>query len=1468
MNAIHSPRLPRQLAPCLAALILTMSLMPTLVAQDPPDSVDRDYSAELPRIAPQDVADALKTFHVRQGYRIELVAAEPQVVDPIAIDFDESLGLYAIEMRGYSEDDQLNLGRIRLLRDQDRDGKYEASTIFAEGLSWPTALVCSQGGVFVAAAPDIWFFRDRDGDGVADERRVVLTGLGRSNVQGLVNSLQVGLDGRIHGATSSSGGSLRRPDIADAPTVELRGRDFAFDPRTLVVTATGGGGQHGMSFDPWGHKFVCSNSNHIQYVWYDDSVTLLNPWAVPPPIRTSIASDGPQADVFRKSPVEPWRIVRTRLRRQGIVPGPVERGGKAAGYFTGATGVTLYQGTAFPTENLNADESWAIIGDVGSNLVHRKRVTPQGLGFVASRVDPNSELLASSDIWFRPVQFANGPDGSLYICDMYREVIEHPKSLHPVIKQHLDLTSGRDRGRIYRLLDASRSWEPPQPLAGQGVTRWLELLEHPNGWQRRTAARLLYERLDSVPANRLREQFSRTHSPAAKVQLMYLLEATRQLDAATLLQALQADQHAVRETAVRLMSGPIQDSESFRVEALKLIDPADVRMGFHLAISLAGATGPAKLEALAAIASAHPEDPYIRFAVQAAVRDDAGELLVSLARQPAPRRPLGLVQAIATQIAKQRRVADLALLTALAPSWSKHEPKLFDALVAGLGQADDSTVQQQVRAAMDQADGSDWERILSQSAKVAQDRNAIPSQRLAALQRLRMGDADQFAGLLTQLLSVEEPAEIQRTALQVLASYDEPEVVQVLLEQWSQLTPEIRGRLIDTLMTRPVWLKGGLERVLAGALPASAWGTARLQTLQDHPDEQIQKLVRQVMARMGSANRQDVLRRYARSLTISGHRERGRAVFQKQCSKCHQWQGQGHPVGPNLAAMRNRGAEAILANVLDPNREVNPEFVSYVVQTRDGRILTGMIVAETGASLTLKRDEGITDTLLRVDIEAIKSSGKSLMPEGLEKEIDPQQMADLLAFLTRPATPPSEETQPNPFNPNHSDQAGNPREADPSWIAGVARHPITPQQPMWLAGYGSRDRPFEGVLQELWAKALVLEAGEGQRALLLTLDLVGIDRTLSSRICDELSREFGFRREQIAICTSHTHSGPVVGQNLAPLHYELVSAPQQALIDSYADQLQRGVVSLVRQALNNRQPCELAWGSGTCSFAVNRRNNSEAEVARLRQQGQLAGPTDHDVPVLVVRSKDKQALQAVVFGYACHATVLSGYQVCGDYPGYAQQQLEIKYPEAVAMFWAGCGADQNPLPRRQVELAQQYGRALADAVSQVMAHQLRPLRPALACQYREVELRLAELPSKEHFEKALESRNRFEAARAKRLLRDWNQGTPPAATYPYPIGLWRLGNEVQFFTLGGEVVVDYALRIKAEQNARQTWVAGYAHDVMAYIPSLRVLNEGGYEGGGAMVYYGLPAAWSVEVQRQILEAVRELVADMTPGPAR
>mgnify|MGYP002815502987 CR=1 FL=1 len=431
---------------------------------------------------------------------------------------------------------------------------------------------------------------------------------------------------------------------------------------------------------------------------------------------------------------------------------------------------------------------------------------------------------------------------------------------------------------------------------------------------------------------------------------------------------------------------------------------------------------------------------------------------------------------------------------------------------------------------------------------------------------------------------------------------------------------------------------------------------------------------------------------------------------------------------------------------------------------------------------------------------------------------------------------------------------GCPRGFGMDWNVGMAREKITPEEPIWMSGYASRDRPAEGTRTELWAKATALEDAAGNRGVILSLDVVGFGRDIADQIVAGLENFPGLDRARIWINASHTHTGPVVGNNLETMYFLTPEHAEKA--ERYADQLVERGVSVARKALSEMVPRTVSYGLGRAGFGVNRRNNPEMLVPKLRFGGELRGPVDYSVPVLRV-SDTQNRLVGVLFGYACHATTLSDYQWSGDYPGYAQIFIESRYPGAVAQFIAGCGADINPLPRRKPELAVRYGRELAESVEDVLDGVLTPVSPSLEIRFDTIALAFDQIPTRADWEEQARSDNRYEVARAQKWLKVLGEGREIPRTYEYPLSWWRLGEDLNLIGLGGEVVVEFALALQREWG-RSTWVAGYSHDVMAYIPSRRIWEEGGYEGASAMIYYGLPSRWVGSVEEEVLAGVRRL----------
>jgi len=429
---------------------------------------------------------------------------------------------------------------------------------------------------------------------------------------------------------------------------------------------------------------------------------------------------------------------------------------------------------------------------------------------------------------------------------------------------------------------------------------------------------------------------------------------------------------------------------------------------------------------------------------------------------------------------------------------------------------------------------------------------------------------------------------------------------------------------------------------------------------------------------------------------------------------------------------------------------------------------------------------------------------------------------------------------------------------DPTWKAGTSRAKITPEAPMYLAGFGGRSGAAEGALHDIWMKVIALEAANGTRAALITTDVCGVSRATYLRICAQLRQRCGLEPSQVLLTYSHTHSGAALDECLQD--YCGWDPPARARIKAYTLRLEATIVDRVAEALAKLEPVTLSAGEGHVTFAVNRRNNKEARISEILARGEpLRGPVDHSVPVLAVKRADGR-LQAAVFGYACHTSSLNLMQWSGDYAGFAMLDLQQRYPQAQAMFFQACGADQGAMPRRKVELTEKYGRMLADGVKQVLEGSMRPLASTLRTASTTIDLPFEKVMTREDLQHWAK-RNELYARWARRMLQQLDQGTTFARSWPYTVQAWRLGDQL-WVTLAGEAVVDYSLKFKQKYGA-QTWVSGFAHELTAYIPSRRVWEEGGYEGG-YLGEYGLPAMrWAGDVEDRITAGAEKVVAAVT-----
>ncbi|MHC4880307.1 MAG: PVC-type heme-binding CxxCH protein [Planctomycetota bacterium] len=962
------------------------------------------FGADQPslRVKPLSPEESLKSMVVQPGFRLELVAAEPLIQDPVAVDFDEQGRMYVIQLppyNAYAVPEFKELGSIVRLEDVDSDGQYEKKTVFADELKYPSAIACWDGGVFVGDAPDLLYLKDTDGDGEADQRDVVFTGFATDKAgESHLNSIRWGFDNRFHLSTSLAGGNIVATADKDAKPVSVRGRGFIFDPRDLTkFELTSGGGQHGMSMDNWGRKFTCGNSQPGLSYMYDDRYIARNPQLKAPAVMVDVTPKGKFTHLFRISPPEPWRQLRTTLRREGKFRGSDE-GGKPFGFFTGATGITVYRGDAWPADHRGN----VIVGEVANNLVYRAQLKPKGVGVTAVRADQDAEFIASRDIWFRPVQFANAPDGTLYILDMYRELIEGAAFLPPEFLETLDAMSGHDRGRIYRIAPANFGNRRKQPQLGKASTADLvRLLEHANGWHRDTASRLLYQRQDqsAVPAlEKLAVESSLPEGRAAAVTALAGLDA---LEEKTILTALEDKSPDIRIHALRSAEALAPKSQAIRAKLAAMTSDESLLVRYQLAFSLGAAPGTTTTQALVQIALKDAADSWLRLAVLSSLHQNAGPAFEQLAGNSSFRKSTqgaSLLSTLAEQIGSAGNDGEIALVVRAVGTLPDAEKTLKEGLVKSLVARQTDAGRKKLLAA---AGGQTTELLagLVAAAKAtASDANASDDKRAQAIQNLRLTGFDDAQPLLEKLLQPGETLPVQAAAIQSAAAFRDDGVAELLLEAWPTLSPGLRVRASETLLSRPTWLDQFLTAVEDGIVKPFDIPAARVDLLRKHPNASIAARVNRLFV-VSRKSRQEVVERYQAALQAKGNAERGKAVFKKNCSACHKLEGVGRAIGADLKGIRQRGMASVLLNVLDPNREVKPEFMTYTLLTNDGRSVAGMIGSETANDLVIRQLDGNDVEVRRADIELLQNSGLSFMPEGLEKTVSVEQMADLLSYL-------------------------------------------------------------------------------------------------------------------------------------------------------------------------------------------------------------------------------------------------------------------------------------------------------------------------------------------------------------------------------------------------------------------------------------------------------------------------------------
>ena len=947
---------------------------------------------------PLSPAESLAKIHVREGFKVELVVAEPLLESPVAIDWDDRGRLWVVEMVDYP----LGLdgkgkpgGRVRVLEDTDGDGRYDKSTLFADGLSFPTGILTWRDGVIVSAAPEILFLKDTDGDGKADVREVLFNGFFEGNQQLRVNGLRWGSDNWVYCASGAAwrgyGPGKKIKSHRNGQEYDIGSRDFRFRPDTGELDAQSGPTQFGRNPDDWGNWFGVQNSWPLWHYVLQDQYLRRNPHvAAPDPVQQVVTPKNPQ--VFQASPPE--------KRFHSFTD---------AGHFTSACAAMIYRDELLFGAG---DTRHAFTCEPFHNLVQHNLVTDDGVSFTGRRDRPDAtpDFFASEDRWCRPVMTRTGPDGTLWVVDMYRYMIEHPEWLPPEGKAELlpHYRLGEERGRIYRVFPANQPPRKPTSLGTMTVPQLVNALDSPNGWQRDKVQMLLLWKHDPAAGPLLVKLARTSRNPLARLHALNTLDGLGSLTP-ELVEGALADAHpGVRINALRLAER--HATPAVIAAASKLVDDADPKVRLQLACTLGEWNDPVAGAALGRLAVANHSDKFITAAVLSSAVPHSLALMAATVSAGGPAwaslsDPL-LTLALATD--QRNSIARL-----LQPSLTPANGQFTAAQMAAFSQFLDTLARRRTnwRALQTAATDDALTRLLLSAPKLfdaaqqlASDASQPVQQRTIAAGLLARDEPHRGEALpiLTAMLQPQTPGEAQRAAVKALGVSSDAAVPDLLLKAWPALGPETRLAILDELLSREPWAFDLAQRLANDQLGANALDAARRGRLLNHSSARVKELARKTLNTDVTASRAPVVAAYRAALALPADALRGATVFAKVCATCHKLGNVGNDIGPNLQSVASHPPEKLLVSILDPNASVDPSYLAYTCSLKSGEEIYGLIAAETGNSLVMKSPDGKTHTLLRADISELRSANLSLMPEGLETGLSQQDMADVIRFVQSP----------------------------------------------------------------------------------------------------------------------------------------------------------------------------------------------------------------------------------------------------------------------------------------------------------------------------------------------------------------------------------------------------------------------------------------------------------------------------------
>jgi len=947
--------------------------------------------------SPLSPADALKVFHLADAsLQIELAAAEPEVIDPVAIRFDEDGRMWVAELRDYPLGPPAGgepLSQIRVLEDRDGDGRFETATTFADKLSFVTGLQPWKGGVFVTLAGAVVYLKDTDGDGRSDLSETWYEGFAEQNSQLRANHPRLALDNHIYVANGLRGGKVVNRRLKDQPVIDISGMDFRFDPLTGKAEAVSGNGQFGLCFDDWGNRFTCSNRNPCRHVVIEDRYLRASPGVTVPAVMHDVAAYAENSRIFPIS--RAWTTSNLH-----------------AGQFTAACGVYIYRGDLLPAEF----KGNVFTCDPTGNLIHREIMQPAGPTFTSKPAYEGKDFLASPDEWFRPVNMELGPDGALYVVDMYRCVIEHPDFVPDELKKRPDLRLGDDRGRIWRIVsadnnpkrergtaDTSQNRQRSEPLSRATSADLVKLLEHPRAWQRETAQRLLVEGKGIDVAAEMKVIAKDGREPLGRMHAHWTLQGMGTLDKSLLAFAKADGDRRVGRHG--LLLAELSDAGRGMLDTIGLHD-GDRQLRFQSQMSLLFATNPPLATPITSAEFQHlwyligpAEDPWEVISLLMLLGPDRApeftQTLLSKEKHPFRLRgaTIDLLERVAELSQTSRRPGTAqATIAAAVAALSSSQPELGVAALAGMSR-------RWARGQGSPLDAETKQSLLPAAALMPIVRNGKQSPAMRAKAIALLAYAEGGHDEITRLTDREQDQAVRVAAIGALARLAGRNHWQPLLDGFPSDTPAARRAILDGLLANADRTKLLLDAIEAGRIKTSELDPLQAKRLTESRDAGIKERAGKLFAAATPAERAQALADYQVSLEMKSDAKRGIPVFEKNCAACHKIGTVGVNVAPDISDSRTKTAAQLLGDIILPNRAIDNNYLGYSVRLVDGTVITGILTTETATSITLRQQEGKDLVVARSEIDEIKSSGLSLMPEGLERQIPPQDMADLLSFI-------------------------------------------------------------------------------------------------------------------------------------------------------------------------------------------------------------------------------------------------------------------------------------------------------------------------------------------------------------------------------------------------------------------------------------------------------------------------------------